>query len=84
MQTLITLLLLSIAAVYLLLKWMPASAKQKLVLWIFQYSPSLAKYLGAPASGCGSGCSSCGTCSTSSASDKNTVNEKPVKFIRQL
>ncbi|MFZ6845059.1 hypothetical protein [Undibacterium sp. RuTC16W] len=92
MQTVVTMLILVAAFIYLVVKWMPSTVKQGLVVWISPYSPKLASALGAPASGCGSGCSSCGSCDSSTqtgvaqnqlADNVNKIIEKPVRFVRR-
>lgn len=92
MQTVVTMLILVAASIYLIIKWMPSTIKQGLMVWISPYSPKLASVLGAPVGGCGSGCSSCGSCDSSAqtgeaknqlAGNVNKIVEKPVRFVRR-
>jgi len=83
MQSLIAVLLLTLASVYLLLKWMPETMKEKVRTYSLSHIPALAPLFGRLAkqtAGCGSGCGNC----SSSAGDTCTAPSelKTVKLIR--
>ncbi|MFZ6776351.1 hypothetical protein ACO0LD_05915 [Undibacterium sp. Ji83W] len=83
MQNLIAVLLLTLASGYLLLKWMPAAAKEKIRAFSVSHVPALAPLfakLVQQTAGCGSGCSNCASSSSDTCSTSSEL--KPVKLIR--
>ncbi|MBC3885101.1 hypothetical protein [Undibacterium griseum] len=84
MQTAFTLMLLLIAAGYLLLKWMPSSVQQGIMHKVGQKYPVIAAHLASATKACGSSCSSsCHGCDTQKTSEQ-TTDQKPVIFIRKM
>ncbi len=85
MQNLIAALLLAIAAAYLLLKWMPAAAREKIRTTCALHFPSLAPLLTKAVeqtAGCGSGCSSCSSSTNDTCTNSSEL--KTVKLVRKL
>ncbi|PXX46981.1 hypothetical protein [Undibacterium pigrum] len=83
MQNLIAVLLLSLASAYLLLKWIPAAAREKIRIFVLAHFPALTPLLSKvikQTAGCGSGCSSCSSSSNDTCT--STSELKPVKLVR--
>ncbi|MFZ6742492.1 hypothetical protein ACO0LC_04680 [Undibacterium sp. JH2W] len=84
MQNLVATLLLTLAFVYLVLKWMPAGAKEKIRIYSLSRFPAmepLFSKLVKQTAGCGSGCSNCSSSSEDSCT--NSLEAKPIKLIRK-
>lgn len=83
MQNLIAVLLLTLASAYLLLKWMPAAAKENIRAFVLAHFPALTPLLSKvikQTAGCGSGCSSCSSSSNETCTTSSEL--KPVKLVR--
>ena len=85
MQNLIAVLLLFVAAMYLLLKWMPTKVKGQFREILAKRHPALTPLLikiSDKTAGCGSGCDSCS--SSPSSGSCSSPETKPVKMIRNI
>ena len=83
MQTAITFALLAASALYLFLKWMPASLKEKIRTRLSTTHPRLATHFETTVKKCASSCSSsCNNCETSTIVNRQT-EVKPIHFIHR-
>ncbi|MFZ6732299.1 hypothetical protein ACO0LG_10285 [Undibacterium sp. Ji42W] len=84
MQNLIAVLMLTLASVYLLLKWMPTATKEKIRAFSVSRVPALAPVFAKmvkQTAGCGSGCSNCSSSSNDTCTSFSEL--KTVKFVRK-
>jgi hypothetical protein len=85
MQTIISLILISAAALFLLFKWMPRNSKRRVLDWLFEKSPRFSRFFSitsAPsAKSCISACSSCGACGGSDITKTKEHSGKAIIVI---
>lgn len=81
MQTAIVIQIVSVAVIYLLLKWLPKKRKQMLISALLLKAPSLASMLKIPANDCSTACSSCGACAEISDVGKNHNQTKVIRIF---
>ena len=79
MQFLIVALLIGMAVTYLIVKFLPAKAKQMLIVWMSRQAPGVMWIL--PAKDCSGGCSSCGVCADIPASKNEPVKPQKIRFF---
>lgn len=84
MQTLIVMILIAAAAIYLGFRWMPKQGKRKLFDQLSKIAPALARFLPALEKNCASGCSTCGNCNEASVSQTVKNQTKSITFTRHL
>jgi len=84
MQTTLTIVILLLASIYLLLKWMPTSLRKKIHNKLAMGHPFLARQFESTVKKCASSCSSsCTSCETSTIV-KSDHDVKPITFIRKI
>jgi len=85
LQMAITFLILFAALIYLLLKWMPASARKKIQIKLSGRHPKLASHFEGAAKSCASSCSSsCHSCDETSQPTQLSQHSKPVIPIHKI
>ncbi|MFZ6756336.1 hypothetical protein ACO0K9_03885 [Undibacterium sp. Ji50W] len=89
MQNLIASLLLLLASVYLLLKYMPKATKNRIKIYFQSLHPALVPVLDGlskQSDGCGSGCGGCASNNTASNNhcSKPQSPEQTIKLIKNL
>jgi hypothetical protein len=84
-QTFIVAVILLTASIFLILKWLPARAKQQLHAWCGRHLPFATTIISTKTAGCGT-CSSggCGTCSDSDQTKPIEKNSKRVIVIKRV
>lgn len=82
MQNMIVVLLIGLAMLYLIIKWLPAKNKQMLTSWLSKKAPGLMRIM--PVSDCSGGCSACGTCSDGAAKKNVPIQSQKMKFFPNI
>jgi hypothetical protein len=82
MQNFIASVLIGLACLYLIFKWMPKSRMQVLQAWLFKNAPLLGHLVPADAKNCSGGCSTCGNCGVPDIKTNKINQAKVIQIIR--